>query len=242
MDRIKLLVSPRSIPEAIEVIESKSVDFIDCKNPLEGSLGANSPEMIRDIKNLIQKGSTMKLSATIGDFPNLPGTAALAAIGAAYSGADIIKVGIMGPKNMEESIKLMKSVVKAVHNYDDNILVVAAGYADKVRLNSSPNPLDIPEIAYNSGCDIAMVDTAIKDGKSLFDFLDVQSLKDFKFRAKSNNISVALAGNLKLSDMVKIKTIHPDIIGVRSVVCNNGDRNNGTIKKELIQELSNRLN
>ncbi len=236
--RIKLLVSPRNIEEALEVINSNSADYLDCKNPAEGSLGANSPSMIRDMKEIIPKGNRIKLSATIGDFPNLPGSAALAALGAAYSGADIVKVGLMGPKNKEDSIALMSSVVKAVKDYDEDVMVVAAGYADQERLESSPSPLDIPEIAAKSGCDVAMVDTAIKDGKSLFDFLDVVSLVEFKNKGKENNLLVALAGNLQLEDIEKIKEIKPDIIGVRSIVCTNGDRNNGIIKKELIQKLA----
>ncbi len=240
-DRILLLVSPWNIEEALEVIESNA-DLIDCKNPLEGSLGANSPKMIRSMKKLIPKNSNKLLSATIGDFPNLPCSAALAALGAAFSGADIIKVGLMGPKNERDATFLMKSVVDAVKSYDQRILVVAAGYADHKRLNTSPDPKLIPKIAANANCDIAMIDTGIKDGKGLFDFLSIESLIEFKNKAKTNNLSVALAGNIQIQDIEKIKKIRPDIIGVRSLVCTNNDRNNGIIKKNLIQKLWNALN
>ena len=33
------------------------------------------------------------------------------------------------------------------------------------------NPLLIPEIAYESKVDVAMLDTSVKDGKTLFDHL-----------------------------------------------------------------------
>jgi uncharacterized protein (UPF0264 family) len=240
-NRILLLVSPRNIDEALEVIKSKA-DIVDCKNPLEGSLGANHPGMIRDMKNLVVEKSNKLLSATIGDFPHLPCSAALAALGAAYSGADIIKVGIMGSKNLDEAVSLMKSVVNAVKDYNKRILVVAAGYADQKRLNTSPDPLLIPDIAAKANCDIAMIDTAIKDGKGLFDFLNVESLIDFKNKAKKNNLTVALAGNLKLKDIKIIKEIGPDIIGVRSIVCTNNDRNNGEIREYLIEKLWKELN
>jgi len=238
---IKLLVSPKNVQEAEVTINSK-VDYIDCKNPKEGSLGANFPWIIKSMKNLIPANSTQLLSATIGNFPNLPGSASLAALGAAVSGADIIKVGLKGPKNEEQGIRLMKKVVKAVKSYNEAIIVVAAGYADRRRMKTSPEFLMLPTIASQSGADIAMLDTYYKDGKCLFDFLEIDQLLKFKEKAESVNLKIALAGSLKLEDLPKIKQISPEIIGVRSVVCEGFDRNNGTIKAHLIEKLKNELN
>lgn len=234
--KIKLLISPRTIEEAKIVINSQ-IEFIDCKNPEEGSLGANFPWIIKEMKSLIPRNSHQLLSATIGDFPNLPGSASLAALGAAVSGADIIKVGLKGPKNEKEAIKLMKNVVKAVKEYDKSIKVVAAGYADRMRMDSSPEFMDIPTIASESGADIAMLDTYIKDGKGLFDFLKVDQLIQFKNKASEYGLEVALAGNLMRKDIPLINDISPDIIGVRSVVCEGYDRLKGRIKADLIKKL-----
>ena len=237
--KIKLLVSPKDLEEAKVVTNFEVVDYIDCKNPKEGSLGANFPWIIKEMKNLIPPNSTQLLSATIGDFPYLPGSASLAALGAAYSGADIIKVGLKGPSNEVEGINLMKNVVKAVKQYNPKLKLVVAGYADKIRMNSSPNFMSIPTIASESGADIAMLDTFIKDGKDLFNFLDTEQLQKFTNKAKALDLEVALAGNLMLDSIAKIKEIQPDIIGVRSVVCEGYDRNNGKIKGHLIEELKN---
>lgn len=237
---IKLLVSPRNLKEATVAIESK-VDYIDCKNPDEGSLGANFPWIIKAMKKLIPSNSSQLLSATIGDFPYLPGSASLAALGAAVSGADIIKVGLKGPRNLEEGIKLMQKVVKAVKHYNNDIKIVTAGYADKKRMDSSPSFLDLPKIAADSGSEIVMLDTFIKDNKGLFDFLSVKQLLQFKNLANDLNLEVALAGNLRKETISKIKVISPDLIGVRSVVCEGFDRQNGTIQRHLIEELRNEL-
>ncbi len=239
-NKIKLLVSPKTIEEAKIAIAAQA-DYIDCKNPEEGSLGANFPWMIKRMKSLIPFHSSQLLSATIGDFPYLPGSASLAALGAAVSGADIIKVGLKGPKNKEQGIKLMKNVVKAVKDFNKNILVVAAGYADYSRMEASPEFLSIPEIATKSGAEIAMLDTFIKDEKNLFDFLNVDQLLEFKNKAIKLNLRVALAGNLNFKVLPKIKQISPDIIGVRSVICEGNDRNNGMIKADLIQKLKQEL-
>ena len=235
--KIKLLVSPKTLEEANVVAKYEEVDFIDCKNPSEGSLGANFPWIIKQMKNLIQFSGSQLLSATIGDFPNLPGTASLAALGAAVAGADIIKIGLKGPTTENECIFLMNKVVKAVKDYNKNIKVVAAGYADKIRMESSPDFLSLPFIAAKSGADIVMLDTYVKDGKGLFDFLTVDQLKLFRDKAKEFNLEVALAGNLRKNSLPKIKEILPDIIGVRSMVCEGYDRNNGLIKGYLIEEL-----
>ncbi len=236
VQKIKLLVSPKNIEEAIITVNS-GVDYVDCKNPDEGSLGANFPWIIKQMKDLIPESSSQKLSATIGDFPYLPGSASLAALGAAVSGADIIKVGLKGPKNVEEGVDLMEKVVKAVKNYNKDIKIVAAGYADYKRIKTSPDFLAIPIIAAESGCNIAMLDTFIKDGKGLFDFLSVKQLMDFKTTSKQLNLEIALAGNLMKESISKIKKISPDIIGVRSIVCDNFDRKKGKIRPYMIEEL-----
>ncbi|MHA1804297.1 MAG: (5-formylfuran-3-yl)methyl phosphate synthase [Promethearchaeota archaeon] len=237
---MKLLISPNTIEEAITVIRS-NVNYIDCKNPNEGSLGANFPWIISEMKKLIPPNSSQLLSATIGDFPYLPGSASLAALGAAVSGADIIKVGLKGPKNEKEGIDLMEKVVKTIKEYNPEILVVAAGYADQKRINTSPHFLDIPIIASKAGCDIAMLDTYIKDGTCLFDFLNEKKLITFVNKARKLNLQVALAGNLRKNHLDKIKSIEPDIIGIRTAVCEGYDRNRGQIKSELIEEFKNEL-
>ncbi|MFX0060475.1 MAG: (5-formylfuran-3-yl)methyl phosphate synthase [Candidatus Heimdallarchaeota archaeon] len=234
--KIKLLISPKTIEEA-QIVVANQIDYIDCKNPEEGSLGANFPWIIREMKNLIPINSHQLLSATIGDFPNLPGSASLAALGAAVSGADIIKVGLKGPKNEKDAIKLMKNVVKAVREHDKRIKIVATGYADRIRMDSSPEFMSIPTIAAESRADIAMLDTYFKDDKGLFSFLSVDQLIQFKNKASEYGLEVALAGNLRRKDIPLINNISPDIIGVRSVVCEGYDRNNGLIKADLIEEL-----
>ncbi|UCC21336.1 MAG: (5-formylfuran-3-yl)methyl phosphate synthase [Promethearchaeota archaeon] len=237
---MRLLISPKTIEEAKIVIAS-NVDYIDCKNPSEGSLGANFPWVIKKMKSLIPQDSPQLLSATIGDFPNLPGSASLAALGAAVSGADIVKVGLKGPKDEKAGIKLMKKVVKAVKDYNNTIKIVVAGYADRIRMNSSPGFMSIPIIASESGSDIAMLDTYIKDNMGLFDFLTIEQLIQFKTQAEKFNLEVALAGNLRRKNIPLIVQISPDIIGVRTVVCEGYDRDNGSIKSHLVEALKTEL-
>ena len=85
-----LLISPRNMEEALAAIRG-GADILDIKNPEEGSLGANFPWIITEVRQAVPV--SIPISAAIGDFPDLPGSAALAAFGALKAGADIIKVG-----------------------------------------------------------------------------------------------------------------------------------------------------
>ncbi len=223
---MQLLVSPRDIPEARK---SLAADIIDVKKPSEGSLGANFPWVIREIKSI----STKPVSAAIGDFDYKPGGASLAAYGAACSGADYIKVGLMFD-GIEKASDLIESVVKAVKDEFPEKKVVISAYSDYVRLGSI-SPFDMAPLVAEAGADLAMIDTGIKDGKSTFDFMDEAALTRFTWKNHDMGIGTAIAGALKMEDIPLLKRINPDIIGVRGMVC-GGDRN-ASIREELVQKL-----
>jgi len=229
---IKLLVSPVNIEEAQRSVKG-GADIIDVKNPAEGSLGANFPWIIHEISGFSKKEGK-EVSATIGDMDNKPGTASLAALGAAFSGADYIKVGLFGVRSKEEAIKMLNAVVKAVKEYDSAKKVVAAGYADYIRTGSVP-PSILPEVCELTCTDGVMVDTAIKDGKSLFDFMSLHEAELFVSEAHERGLFCALAGNIGWKDIDVLKRIKPDIIGVRTAVCENG--RNSSISSKLVSEL-----
>ncbi len=227
---MKLLVSPVSVEEA-KIAKLGGADIIDVKNPSEGSLGANFPWVIKAVKKAV---GNVPVSATIGDFNYKPGTASLAALGAASAGAEYIKVGLYDIHTKEEAMDMLVNIVRSVKGYDKNKKVVAAGYSDYMRINSI-SPLELPLIGKEAGVDVVMVDTGIKDGRSTFEFLTEEELKEFVSSARKLGLQTALAGTIKFEDMPLLKEISPDIIGVRGCVC-GGDRDS-TIKKELVARL-----
>ncbi len=232
---MKVLVSPRDIEEAKVAIRGKA-DIIDVKNPKEGSLGANFPWVIRAIKELVEQecGDGVEMSATIGDFDYKPGTASLAALGAATAGADYIKVGLFKIKTRQEAIDVLNGVVKAVKGFDPTKKVVSAFYSDYTRINSI-SPFEITEIGQEVDIDVAMVDTGIKDGRSTLEFLSKDELKTFVSESKAHGLDTALAGSFTFDDLPVIKEINPDILGVRGMVC-GGDRDSN-VRAELVTEL-----
>lgn len=223
---MQLLVSPCSVEEARQAL---AADIIDIKNPREGSLGANFPWVIREVRAMTHK----PLSAAIGDYFFRPGGASLAAYGAACAGADYIKAGLMfdGEKEAGEFIS---AIVKAVKEDYPEKSVVIAGYADYERLGTI-SPLLLPPLIAHARADVAMIDTGIKDGKGLFDFLENSSLCQFIREAHDLGLETALAGSLTFDDLENLRNIGPDIIGVRGMVC-GGDRNS-TIRADLVRRV-----
>lgn len=210
-------------------------DIIDVKNPVEGSLGANYPWVITKIRQLTPKH--FPLSCTIGDVPNLPGTISLAALGAATLEVDYIKLGLYGTETPQEAIFLLKQVRKTVKTFNPNIKIAAAGYADAQKIGSV-NPLKIPEIAKEAAIDIAMIDTAVKDGKTLFDHLTHKQLETFVKKTHELGLQAALAGSLKKHHLEPIFSLGTDIVGLRGAACTKGDRNTGVITQQLVKELA----
>jgi uncharacterized protein (UPF0264 family) len=231
-DFMKILASIKNIEE-IENAVRGGADIIDLKNPEEGSLGAAAPW---DIKSLKDQYEDQIISAAIGDFPNLPNTAALAALGAAVSGADYVKIGLLGVKTSSDALKVMKNVVKAVKSYNTDIFVVGAGYADFQKVDSI-NPIDLPEIMYEAKADIVMIDTAVKDGNTLFSYLDASTLRKFVDSAHAYELQAALAGSLSVNHIPFLKEIHTDVIGFRTAICDNGNRVSGVLSAEKVQEI-----
>jgi uncharacterized protein (UPF0264 family) len=231
--QLKLLISPINETEALEAIRG-GADIIDVKNPVEGALGANYPWVIKNIKQLIPKGT--ELSCTLGDVPNLPGSISLAAYGAATLGVDYIKVGLYGFINQKDAIYLLQQVCKAAKTLNPHITVVAAGYADAEKIGTL-SPQLIPKIAKTAGADIAMLDTATKNGTNLFTYQTTAQLEAFIQTAHKNGLQAALAGSLRKQDIPTIKKLGADIVGLRGAACTNNDRNIGHITHNRVKEL-----
>src|SRR5262249_46183730 len=109
---MQVLVSPESIEEAMSILDCK-IDILDVKITKEGSLGAQFPWNTSKVVELASpRGLTV--SATLGDLPYKPGTAALAAYGCATTGAGYIKAGLYGPKTYQEAYDMMAGIRMAV--------------------------------------------------------------------------------------------------------------------------------
>jgi uncharacterized protein (UPF0264 family) len=231
---MRLLISCADEKEAAEAVAG-GADIVDVKNPWEGALGAGFPWTIRSVRKIVP--ANVEVSCTIGDLPNLPGSVSLAALGAAATGVDYIKIGLSGAKTEEDAMLLLSSAVKAAKQHNQAVKVVATGYADAERVGAI-SPFLIPRIAEKAKADVAMVDTAMKDGRDLFTFLTSQQIGRIVQDAHDRGLLVAVAGSLKKEQLSSAFSLKADIIGLRGAACTNGDRVNGQITRECVLELA----
>ncbi len=212
---LRIMVSVTNPDEALEALKG-GADIIDVKNPLEGALGANKPWIIKKIKE--ETKNQVEVSATIGDLQNTPGTASLAALGAATLGVDYVKVGMLGPKNPSEAQDLSQAIAQTLQEFRLRTKLVIAGYAD-YQIQRCVNPLMLPQPAGEAGAWGVLIDVREKSSKGLLDYLSVEDLKKFVEKGHRLGLKVALAGSLDKKDIQTMLKIGVDIIGVRRNVC-----------------------
>ena len=224
------MISVTTEEEARQALRG-GAEILDIKNPKEGSLGAQSPDMIKSIRAFLR--GSVEISAAIGDMPNLPGTAALAGLGAAVCGADYIKVGLYGARSEEDAEILLRQVKIAVRDFDAS--VIAAAYAD-FRRTGTLNPECLPAIAASAGVGGCLLDTAVKDGHTLFDFLPPATIRSLAEHSHGKGLIFGLAGALREKDIPLARELGADVVGIRTAAC-RGNRRDGALDFRLVQKL-----
>ncbi|KUO65948.1 MAG: hypothetical protein APF84_01425 [Gracilibacter sp. BRH_c7a] len=230
----KLLVSVVSPTETLAALEGEA-DIIDLKNPLEGALGAPSPEIIAQVAAEL-KGKK-PFSIALGEFPRTPSAAALAALGSALFKPGYLKIAFIPDSLGQEIIKTLGLIKKSL-NYSPNktqTSIVSVVYADLLK-DASWNLSEFISFTQVSGAEGCLIDTWEKNGRSLLEYLDGEVLTQFVDNCHKNGLFCGLAGSLKEVDIFSICKLKPDIIGVRSVVC-QGDRINGRLSAQKVKEI-----
>jgi hypothetical protein len=216
---VKLLVSVIDADEALLAVAG-GVDVVDVKNPAEGSLGAPAPAVLAAVRAAVPP--ERPLSAALGDLPARPGTAALAAVGAARCGAAYVKLGLVGLASGADAVPVLRAVREAV---DGDAAVVAVAYADAARVPSRPlAPGELVAAAHAAGVHGCLVDTAVKDGRGLLSWMAPDALAALVADAHAAGLEIALAGELRAEELPVVRAAGADIAGVRSAACAGGRR------------------
>ncbi len=207
--RVRMLASVRSAEEALFALQA-GADLIDAKEPLDGILGAVSPETLRAIVAAV--GGRRPVSATVGDLRLDPERLRQAARLNADCGANFVKIGLFGDHPLELSI--LQPLPPAVAG----VPLIAVLFADR-----SPSLEAAAELAA-AGWHGVMLDTANKDAGGLRDWTDHDWLADFVRRARAAGLLVGLAGSLREDDVQPLAALGPDYLGFRGALCVETDR------------------
>jgi (5-formylfuran-3-yl)methyl phosphate synthase len=213
---MRLLVSVVSAVEARRALAG-GADIVDVKDPGEGALGAPAPRVLSEVVEVV--GGAAPVSVALGDLPDLPHTAALAARGAAGCGAGYVKIGLRGVHELDRAVAMMRAVLDAVGS---GVAVIAATYADAATLDPPAlAPAWLPALVERTGIAGALVDTFVKDGRGLYGWLSESELADLVARTRQAGAMFGVAGQLRPGEL---RRVDADVVGVRSAVCRGGDR------------------
>ena len=209
--RVRLLASVTSEQEA-RLAASYGADIVDCKNPTEGALGALPHETVAAIRSALP--ASVAVSATIGDLAPEPGPVLEAACAMAETGADIVKIGFFPGGDAHATVRHLGRHLAA------STPLVAVMMAD------AEGPLDMALVAAlgEAGFAGVMLDTGVKDGRTLLDHRAPNELAVFLEAAAAAGLMAGLAGSLKLAQIPALLKLEPDVLGFRGALCRASDR------------------
>jgi uncharacterized protein (UPF0264 family) len=226
----QLLVSVRDADEAVAAL-SGGADIIDVKEPRRGSLGMADVSQIEAVLRVVRESNqAAKVSAALGDsiewavhepLPKLP------------HGLDYIKLGTAGLARDCDWPTTWRRVCDDFLKSGDRLsppltdhrppLTLPVAYADW-RLAESPAPNDVAQLAITAGCPGLLIDTFLKHGQRLLDWLDVRELSELADTCHRHGLWLAVAGSLDVADLPKLVAVGPDIVGIRSAACRGRQR------------------
>ncbi len=206
-----VLASVTSVEEA-KIIINHDVDILDIKNPDKGALGAQPYNVVCDIVNFVD--GRIPVSATIGDVSaNDPGLPTLIEDMAA-TGVDFVKVGLFEKDISSEFIVTIKDAA------DNRIPIVIVLFAENYSVCEKLEPL------LSIGLRGIMIDTKLKNDKSLCELLSIDCLQEFVKYTQSHDLITGLAGSLRIKDIPDLLSLNANYLGFRGALCESGQRTN----------------
>ncbi len=233
---MRLLVSVRAGDEVPEALAG-GADIIDAKEPAHGSLGPVSPEVLLAIAARVPE--PVPLSVALGDFTD-PDAVRLAVAGAGVPIRRVptyVKLGFAGERSEAAVVSLVAAAMEAADAMAIGPIVVPVAYADHDNADSA-GPGEVLRAAMAAGARAFLIDTYLKDGRGLLQWIALERLRGLAAGARSAGVLLALAGSLDLAALDHIAGI-ADVIGVRGAACRGG--RTGSVEARLVMRVSDRL-
>ena len=166
---MKLLVSVVDAGEA-RAAAAAGADIVDVKNPAEGSLGAPSPAVIAAVRAAVPTGAAGQRRDRRHAQPARHGGARRSRRGPQRRG---VREGrAVGRLDRSRRRSRCCGPSGTASRACRATVVVAAAYADARRVAHAPlAPELLPRVARAAGVGVCLLDTAVKDGRGLLDWL-----------------------------------------------------------------------
>jgi (5-formylfuran-3-yl)methyl phosphate synthase len=217
---LRLLVSVRAADEVIAALTG-GADIIDAKEPKRGSLGPVAPEVLRRILQEIPDDCPASVAlgdvATTAEIVNAIQRLPLSR----RSSSLYLKLGFAGVRSSDQVRHLLEAAVSLCSRIPGLARLVAVAYADFERAGSLAPPL-ISDLATEIGAAGVLLDTQLKDGRGLLNWLSADGLADWVTTAREYGLMTAISGSLQAADLPLACGARPDIIGIRGAACTGG--------------------
>jgi uncharacterized protein (UPF0264 family) len=221
---MELLVSVRNESEAA-IAARLGVRWIDLKEPDAGSLGAPAAVIARNVA--MHAGGHCSLSIALGelrDFAREPRNE--------LRGYSLAKIGWAGMADVPDRAERWRAWRDAIGKWCRPVVVA---YADH-RECDAPAPEELAMFAANERAAFWLIDTCIKDGRTLLEHISVERLRRMREGLQRAGVGAAFAGSLNADAIRNILDLRPDVIAVRGAACANGNRR-GVLDGRRIAEL-----
>ena len=229
-----LMVSVQDLYEAKQALKG-GADIVDVKNLQEALVGSAHPNVVKQIRDEVP--SAHHASVTLGVVPDQIGTVSMAVYAAGVLDATSVKVGFM-VSDYNVALETLLAAKEALIGTQTKL--IGSLFADNLLYEGGIDPDLMVRLAKEGQCDGFLIDTLVKDGRNLFDFVPELRLKEMVLEGKELGMSTALSGHLKMSDLDELSRVNPDIVGVRGAVCQKGDRDS-RVHWESVAEFKHQL-
>ena len=208
----KLLVSVRNAEEAL-LAKQCQVDIIDLKEPERGSLGLVAWNVAEQVAQTIQNSPPLSL-----------------AMGELFADSDYqirqqytetmlepftyAKVGMAGAQAMDDWRLIWSDWSSKLPKSTKPVLV---GYVDPIA--GGPDLDSLFNFAAEKQIGTVLLDTYLKNGKSLLDHMSIKRLQSFRQFSRKHRIRLALAGSLQGPSFLQALELRSDILAVRTAAC-----------------------
>jgi uncharacterized protein (UPF0264 family) len=221
-----LLVSVRGVEEALAALEG-GADVIDVKEPRLGSLGRAANVVLADVVERV--AGQRPVSAACGELVELDDSPLPS--GVAFLKCGLAKLG-RGSR--------WQRLLEALRSRAAPTTVVTVAYADWKRA-AAPAWTEVVDVALRQP-GVLLLDTFDKSAgrnqhpASLLDWVPLDEIRRLCRRAHAAGVRVALAGSLRVPQILQLLDARPTWFAVRGAVCDANDRD-GAVHGLKVQSL-----
>ena len=235
---MQLLVSVRSAAEVPAALAG-GADIIDAKEPSRGSLGPVSAASLAEILAQVPDGHALSVAlgdvATAEELLNVLSSLDLPT----RQAPTFLKLGFAGVTSPGVVGGLLSTAVQVTADRPSPPLIVAVAYADAGRAQTL-SPEQVCRCAHEAGASGVLLDTYIKDGAGLFQWLAPPELAAWVASVRQSGLLSAVAGELRGEDVGVVGVAAPDVVGFRGAACDGG--RSGRLSAQRVAGLRRHLN